>query len=129
MRHTRRASQDRDTGRASAIKAPATRTKAINLLRMKTQRQAELVRQLEAIRERANSVTHMMEEDADCIDILHHFQAMRAALNKIKMELLEDYFEEWTEALVQSNEPDHCKRLLKEFLILFELPERHVSQR
>lgn len=95
---------------------------------MKTQRCEKLARQLEAISKRANCVVRMVEEGEDCIDVLYHLQAMRAALNKIKLELLEDYLEHWTVALVQGEGPEHYAHMLKEFLILFNFAERHIRQ-
>lgn len=95
---------------------------------MKTQRCEKPAGQLEAISKRANSVICMVEEGADCIEVLYHLQTMRAVLNKIKMELLEDYLERWTAALVQGEDPEHCEHLLKEFQVLFKFAERHIRQ-
>lgn len=87
---------------------------------MNAQRREILARQLETLREHANSVTRMTEEGADCIEVLHHLQEMRVALYKTKMELLEDYLEHWKAALIQGQDPIDCTRLLKGFPILFE---------
>jgi len=87
---------------------------------MNTQRRETLARQLEAISEQANSVTRMIAEDVDCIEVLHHLQGMREALNKTKTELLKEYLEHWAAALVQDSNPDQCKHLLKEFPVFYE---------
>ena len=79
-----------------------------------------MARQLEAVSEQANSAAHMMQDGVGCIEILHTLQEMRAALCRAKMELLEDYLEHWQTALVQSQDPEDCRRLLKVLPILFE---------
>lgn len=91
---------------------------------MNAQRRKKLIRHLEEIIEGANDTTRSMEEGADCLDVLWRLQALRDAVNEAKSELMKDHLERWEAALVQGNNPDQCKELIKEFPILFDLAGR-----
>jgi DNA-binding FrmR family transcriptional regulator len=95
---------------------------------MKTQQQEELARQLKAISERVKSAIRMMEAGAYRIDILRHLQATQRALNNVKLELLENHLEHWAATLIQGDDPDQCKRMLKEVPILFKSAENISRQ-
>lgn len=91
---------------------------------MNTQRRETLVRRLEEIIDGANDTTRSMEDGADCLEIFWRLQVLRAALDQAKTELVEEYLERWATALIQENNLDQCRDLIKEFPILFEFAGR-----
>ncbi len=69
-------------------------------------------------------IIRMVEDDAYCIDVLRQIQAVQAALNKIRVGIMEDHLACCVTTAIRGEDPSERERVLKEITDVFEAATR-----
>lgn len=91
---------------------------------MEEKTKAELLNRLRSIAGHVNGVVRMLEENADCIDMLQQMHAVQAALSKVAVCVLENHLRTCIADAVETDDSAERDRILQEMLDLFEWRSR-----
>lgn len=80
----------------------------------------KLLNRLSRIEGQVRGVSRMVEDGRYCIDILTQVQALRAALAKVEIELLNDHLGHCIEGAIVSGDKDEQRRKASELIQLLE---------
>ena len=80
----------------------------------------ELLRRLKNIEGHVRGIERMVSEEAYCIDIIRQIQAVQAALNKVRMQILDNHLNSCLITAVRGDDPEERERVLKEISEVFE---------
>jgi DNA-binding FrmR family transcriptional regulator len=86
------------------------------------QRKSELRRRLSRIEGQVRGIDRMVDEEKYCVDILVQIAAVRAALDRVALGVLEDHIK----GHVVTSEPDETEAMAEELL---EVIERFIALR
>ena len=87
---------------------------------MHDKNKAETLRRLRTVEGHIHGVTRMVEEDAYCIDAIDQIQAIQAALNKIKGQILEGHLHSCVITAVRGDNLAERERVLNEIADVFQ---------
>lgn len=80
---------------------------------------AKLLARLRRIEGQVRGISRMVEEDKYCVDILVQIAAVKAALNKVGLVLLEDHTRGCVSRAIQTNEGDEAIDELMDVIMRF----------
>lgn len=86
---------------------------------MKRRKDAAL-RRLARLEGQVRGVRKMVEEDRYCVDILNQTLAIRSALAKVEILLLQDHSDDCVEEAIISEDPDAQRLKFRELVSIFE---------
>ncbi|MCS7248942.1 MAG: metal-sensitive transcriptional regulator [Anaerolineales bacterium] len=79
-----------------------------------------VLNRLTVIEGHLKGVRKMVEQEAYCMDVLHQIHAIRSALNKVSMLILDEHLNSCVISAIRSESPEERERVLKEIAELFE---------
>lgn len=79
----------------------------------------DLLNRLKSIEGHLRGIQRMVEEDEYCIDILNQTVAVRKALEKVDVMILESHLESCVTTAIRGNDAAERERVLRELLMLF----------
>jgi len=80
----------------------------------------EAVRRLKSIEGHVRGVTRMVEEDQHCIAIIQQIQAVRGALEKLNLLILDTHLHECVTTAIRSKDAPEREQVIRELLRVFE---------
>ena len=80
----------------------------------------DILNRLKSIEGHVRGVQRMVEDDQYCIDILNQTSAIRKALEKVDLMILENHLETCVTTAIRSNDPSERERVIRELLLLFQ---------
>ncbi|HLB48787.1 MAG: metal-sensitive transcriptional regulator [Chloroflexota bacterium] len=87
---------------------------------MDIKKKADTLRRLKSVEGHVRGVEKMIEEDAYCIDVIGQIQAIQAALNKVKAQILDDHLHHCVITAVRGEDQNERERVLAEISEVFE---------
>jgi DNA-binding FrmR family transcriptional regulator len=66
-------------------------------------------------------VIRMLEEDAYCIDVIRQIQAVEAALDKVRAQILDTHLNSCVITAIRGDDPAERERVLHEISEVFEM--------
>jgi len=69
-------------------------------------------------------IQRMVENQAYCIDIIQQIQAVRAALNKVSVKILDHHLHTCLTEAVRGGEPSEKEKVLQEIVDLYQIATR-----
>lgn len=87
---------------------------------MDTKKKTDTLRRLKSVEGHVRGVEKMIEEGAYCIDVIAQIQAIQAALNKVKSQILDDHLHSCVITAVRGEDPGERERVLAEISDVFE---------
>ena len=87
---------------------------------MDIKKKADTLRRLKSVEGHVRGVEKMIEEDAYCIDVIGQIQAIQAALNKVKAQILDDHLHHCVITAVRGEDPDERERVLSEIAEVYQ---------
>ena len=95
-------------------------------MRRKDQRmdQTSTLRRLKTIEGHLKGVTRMVEEDAYCIDVIRQIQAVKAALNKVSAQILEEHLNSCVITAIRGDSEQERERVLREIAEVLEMSNK-----
>ncbi len=79
----------------------------------------ELLNRLKSIEGHLRGVQRMVEDDQYCVDVLNQTAAVRKALEKVDVMILEGHLESCVTTAIRGDDPAERERVLRELLMLF----------
>jgi len=79
----------------------------------------DLLNRLKSIEGHIRGVQRMVEDDEYCIDVLNQTAAVRKALEKVDVLILENHLESCVTTAIRGDDPAERERVLRELLTLF----------
>ena len=79
----------------------------------------DLLNRLKSIEGHIRGVQRMVEDDEYCIDVLNQTAAVRKALEKVDVMILENHLESCVTTAIRGDDPAERERVLRELLTLF----------
>lgn len=83
-------------------------------------RKADTLRRLKSVAGHVRGVEKMVEDDAYCIEVIAQIQAIQAALNKVKAQILDEHLHHCVITAVRGEDPGERERVLAEIADVFE---------
>ncbi len=80
-------------------------------------RKQQLLNRLKRIEGQVRGIQKMIEEDRYCVDILHQISAVKSAINKVALALLEDHTHHCVTNAIKAN---HEEEAIKELMDVME---------
>ena len=87
---------------------------------MDAKKKTDTLRRLKSIQGHVRGVEKMIEEDAYCIEVIGQIQAVQAALNKVKSQILDNHLHHCVITAVRGEDPAERERVLAEIAEVFE---------
>jgi len=87
---------------------------------MDIKKKADTLRRLKSVEGHVRGVEKMIEEDAYCIDVIGQIQAIQAALNKVKAQILDDHLHHCVITAVRGEDADERERVLSEIAEVYQ---------
>ncbi len=87
---------------------------------MELKKKADILRRLKSVAGHVRGVEKMIADDAYCIDVIGQIQAVQAALNKVKAQILDDHLRHCVITAVRGEDPAERERVLAEIAEVFE---------
>jgi DNA-binding FrmR family transcriptional regulator len=87
---------------------------------MDAKHKTDTLRRLKSIEGHIRGVEKMVSDDAYCIDVIAQIQAVQAALNKVKAQILDDHLHHCVITAVRGEDPNERERVLAEISDVFE---------
>jgi CsoR family transcriptional regulator, copper-sensing transcriptional repressor len=84
----------------------------------------DALKQLRTTEGHLRGIQRMLEEDAYCIDVIRQIQAVKAALNKVSIQILEEHLNSCVITAVRGDDPQERERVLMEISGVFEAATR-----
>jgi DNA-binding FrmR family transcriptional regulator len=78
-----------------------------------------LLNRLRSIAGHVNGVARMIEDDKYCIDVIHQIDAVKKALDRVSLLLLDDHMHHCVTDALRSGDPDEGDRVLEELREVF----------
>ncbi|HKL64451.1 MAG TPA: metal-sensitive transcriptional regulator [Woeseiaceae bacterium] len=94
------------------------------IVNVRTPNQDAAMRRLRKIEGQVRGISRMIEEDRQCIEILHQVQAVRSALNKVETVVLKGQADACIEEAARVSDPARQRRQFAELVELFERTKR-----
>lgn len=69
-------------------------------------------------------VQRMIEDDAYCIDVIQQIQAVEAALDKVKVMMLDNHLRTCVTTAIQGDDPIERERMLTEITSVFDMQNK-----
>jgi CsoR family transcriptional regulator, copper-sensing transcriptional repressor len=91
---------------------------------VKRENKDKLLNRLSRIEGQVRGIARMVEEDRYCIDVLTQLQAVRAALAKVKSEMLKDHLGHCIEAAIVGGDTADQRQKAAELIQLLERTAR-----
>jgi DNA-binding FrmR family transcriptional regulator len=91
---------------------------------MDDKKRADTLKRLKSIEGHIRGIHKMVGEDAYCIDVIGQIQAVQAALNKVKGQILDEHLHHCVITAVQGEDPRERERVLAEISAVFETATR-----
>ncbi len=82
------------------------------------------LRRLKTIEGHLRGVIRMLEQEADCIDVIRQIQAVESALNKVSTQILEDHLNSGVTPAIRGDNARERERVLKEITEVFEMSSK-----
>ncbi len=79
----------------------------------------DLLNRLKSIEGHLRGVQRMVEEEQYCVDVLNQTAAVRKALEKVDVMILEGHLESCVTTAIRGDDPAERERVLRELLMLF----------
>ena len=86
--------------------------------------QTSTLRRLKTIEGHLKGVTRMVEEDAYCIDVIRQIQAVKAALNKVSAQILEEHLNSCVITAIRGDSEQERERVLREIAEVLEMSNK-----
>jgi DNA-binding FrmR family transcriptional regulator len=87
---------------------------------MNEKHKGEVLRRIKSISGHLKGIEKMVEEDAYCIDVINQVQAVQAALDKVKVQILNDHLRGCLITAVRGDDAGERERMLDEIAAVFE---------
>lgn len=87
---------------------------------MDAKTKTDTLRRLKSVEGHIRGVEKMIEDDAYCIDVIGQIQAIQAALNKVKANILDNHLHDCVITAVRGEDPKERERVLSEIAEVFE---------
>ncbi|HLF01892.1 MAG TPA: metal-sensitive transcriptional regulator [Anaerolineales bacterium] len=87
---------------------------------MEAKHKTDTLKRLKSIEGHIRGVEKMVSDDAYCIDVIAQIQAVQAALNKVKAQILDDHLHHCVITAVRGEDPNERERVLAEISDVFE---------
>lgn len=81
--------------------------------------QQDITNRLRSIAGHVNGISRMVEDDKYCIDVIHQIDAVRKALDKVSLLLLDDHMNHCVSDALRSGDPAEGDRVLTELREVF----------
>ncbi|MBI5829077.1 MAG: metal-sensitive transcriptional regulator [Chloroflexi bacterium] len=91
---------------------------------MDDKKKTDTLRRLKSVAGHVKGVEKMIEEDAYCIDVIGQIQAIQAALNKVKAQIMDDHLHNCVITAVRGPDTKERERVLAEIAAVFETATR-----
>ena len=78
------------------------------------------LRRLQTVEGHIRGIQRMVEEDVYCIDIIRQINAVQAALNKVRINILENHLNSCLVSAVRGDNTEDRERVLQEIIEVFE---------
>ena len=88
--------------------------------KMDAKKKTDTLRRLKSVEGHIRGVEKMIEDDAYCIDVIGQIQAIQAALNKVKANILDNHLHDCVITAVRGEDPKERERVLSEIAEVFE---------
>jgi DNA-binding FrmR family transcriptional regulator len=69
-------------------------------------------------------VQRMVEDDAYCIDVIQQIQAVEAALDKVKVMMLDNHLHTCVTTAIRGDDPVERERMLSEITSVFDVQNK-----
>jgi DNA-binding FrmR family transcriptional regulator len=69
-------------------------------------------------------VQRMVEDDAYCIDVIQQIQAVEAALDKVKVMMLDNHLHTCVTTAIRGDDPAERERMLNEITSVFDMQNK-----
>ncbi len=69
-------------------------------------------------------VQRMVEDDAYCIDVIQQIQAVEAALDKVKVMMLDNHLHTCVTTAIRGDDPTERERMLNEITSVFDMQNK-----
>lgn len=87
---------------------------------MDIKKKADTLRRLKSVEGHIRGVEKMIDEEAYCIDVIGQIQAIQAALNRVKSQILDDHLHSCVITAVRGEDQNERERVLAEISEVFE---------
>ena len=87
---------------------------------MDSKKKVDTLRRLKSAEGHIRGVHKMVDEEAYCIEVIAQIQAIQAALNKVKAQILDDHLHHCVITAVRGEDPNERERVLAEIAEVFE---------
>lgn len=87
---------------------------------MDDKKKTDTLRRLKSVAGHVKGIEKMVEDDAYCIDVISQIQAVQAALNKVKSQILDDHLHSCVITAIRGESPEERERVLIEIADVFE---------
>jgi DNA-binding FrmR family transcriptional regulator len=91
---------------------------------MDAKKKTDTLRRLKSVEGHVRGVEKMIEDDAYCIDVIGQIQAIQAALNKVKANILDNHLHHCVITAVRGEDASERERVLSEIAEVFETATR-----
>lgn len=81
---------------------------------------ADTLKRLKSIEGHIRGIEKMVNDDTYCIEIIGQIQAVQAALNKVKGQILDNHLHHCVITAVRGDSPEERERVLAEISEVFE---------
>ena len=80
----------------------------------------DTLRRLKTVEGHIRGVQRMVEQDSYCIDTIRQIYAIQSALNKIRINILDNHLNSCLISAVRGDDPQEQDRVIKEIVDVFE---------
>ena len=91
---------------------------------MDNEHRSAVLKRLRSISGHVNGIERMVAEEAYCIDVIKHVQAVQAALNKVNDLILEQHLNSCVIEAVRGDNQKERERVLNEIIGVFEMAQK-----
>ncbi len=89
---------------------------------MEPEKRADLLLRLRCVEGHTRGVARMVEDGADCLDLIRQVKALQGALDKITLLVVENHLDDCLPSALESGDPAVRKRALTLFGEVLEMP-------
>ena len=79
-----------------------------------------LTNRIRSVGGHVKGIERMVDEDAYCIDVIHQIQAVKAALDKVSLMILDDHMHHCVTDAIQKGDVGESERVLNELRDVFQ---------
>ena len=84
----------------------------------------DILARLKSVEGHVRGVSRMVQEDADCMDLVHQLRGVQRALAKVNGLILDRHLHSCATAALRGDDPDDRERVIQELLDAFAAADR-----